>query len=82
MPPHRIAPGRTRAAGSTRAGRLATSSVGVVFQEKAIGSLEVGKQADLVVLDRNYMTVPAADIKHIHPTLTMVGGRVVYGAAK
>jgi predicted amidohydrolase YtcJ len=28
------------------------------------------------------MTVPAAEIKHIHPTLTMVGGRVVFGAAK
>jgi predicted amidohydrolase YtcJ len=35
-----------------------------------------------VVLDRDYMTVPVADIKHIHPTLTMVGGRVVFNAAK
>jgi predicted amidohydrolase YtcJ len=24
------------------------------------------------------MTVPAAEIKHIQPTMTMVGGRVVY----
>jgi predicted amidohydrolase YtcJ len=47
-------------------------------QEKALGSLEVGKQADLVVLDRDYMTVPAADIKRITPTMTMVGGRVVF----
>jgi len=28
------------------------------------------------------MTVPAAEIKHIRPTLTMVGGRVVFGAEK
>jgi predicted amidohydrolase YtcJ len=51
-------------------------------QENALGSLEVGKQADLVVLDRDYMTVPVADIKQIHSTLTMVGGRVVFSTAK
>jgi hypothetical protein len=58
------------------------SNAYLFFQETALGSLEVGKQADLVVLDRDYMTVPAADIKRIKPTLTMVGGRVVYGGAK
>src|SRR6516162_6109719 len=58
------------------------SNAYLFFQENALGSLEVGKQADLVVLDRDYMTVPAADIKNIHPTLTMVGGRVVFSAAK
>jgi predicted amidohydrolase YtcJ len=58
------------------------SNAYLFFQEKALGSLEAGKQADLVVLDRDYMTVPVADIKHIRPTLTMVGGRVVFSAAK
>jgi hypothetical protein len=58
------------------------SNAYLFFQEKNLGSLEVGKQADLVVLDRDYMTVPAAEIMHIHPTLTMVGGRVVFSAAK
>jgi predicted amidohydrolase YtcJ len=58
------------------------SNAFMFFQENALGTLEVGKQADLVVLDRDYMTVPAADIKHIHPTLTMVGGRVVFSAPK
>jgi hypothetical protein len=52
------------------------------FQENALGPLEVGKQADLVVLDRDYMAVPVAEIKRIRPTLTMVGGRVVFNAAK
>ena len=58
------------------------SNAYLFLQERALGSLEVGKQADLVVLDRDYMTVPAADIKHIRPTLTMVGGRVVFSAPK
>jgi predicted amidohydrolase YtcJ len=49
-------------------------------QEENLGSLEIGKQADLVVLDRDYMTVPAAEIKNIWPLLTIVGGRVVYEA--
>ena len=58
------------------------SNAYLFFQEDALGSLEVGKQADLVVLDRDYMTVPAAEIKRIRPTLTMVGGRVVFGVEK
>jgi len=56
------------------------SNAYLFFQENALGSLEAGKQADLVVLDHDYMTVPAAEIKRIRPTLTMVGGRVVYRA--
>jgi predicted amidohydrolase YtcJ len=56
------------------------SNAYLFFQENALGSLEVGKHADLVVLDRDYLTVPAAEIKDIEPTLTMVGGRVVYRA--
>ena len=54
------------------------SNAYLFFQEKTLGSLEVGKQADLVVLDRDYMTVPATEIRRIKPTMTMVGGRVVF----
>jgi predicted amidohydrolase YtcJ len=50
----------------------------LVFRERQIGSLEPGKLADLVVLDRDYLTVPADDIRHISSVLTMVDGRVVY----
>jgi predicted amidohydrolase YtcJ len=42
----------------------------------------VGKQADLIVLDRDYMTVPPAEIRHIKPSMTMVGGRVVFTRAR
>ena len=33
------------------------------------------------VLDRDYLTVPADQIKEITPVMTIVGGRVVYDAA-
>ncbi len=54
------------------------SNAYLMFKEDDIGSLEVGKLADLVVLDRDYMTIPADDIFDIEPLLTMVGGRVVF----
>lgn len=47
-------------------------------QEKSTGSLEVGKLADLIVLDRNFFTVPAEDIAGIKVLQTLVGGKVVY----
>ena len=52
-----------------------------VFQENNLGSIQAGKLADLVVLDRDYLTIPADQIKDIKPVLTMVGGKIVYDAA-
>jgi predicted amidohydrolase YtcJ len=54
----------------------------LVFQENNLGSLQPGKLADLLALDRDYLTVPADQIKDIKPVLTMVGGRVVYESEK
>jgi hypothetical protein len=51
-----------------------------MFQESNIGSLAPGKYADLLVLDRDYLTVPADDIMNLKPVMTMVGGRVAYEA--
>jgi len=51
-----------------------------VFQEDNLGSIQPGKLADLLVLNRDYLTVPAEQIKDIKPVLTIVGGRVVYDA--
>ena len=45
--------------------------------EDRIGSIEPGKLADLVVLDRDYFTVPDEQIKQIRSVLTIVGGRIV-----
>jgi hypothetical protein len=49
-----------------------------VFQEDSLGSIAPGMYADLVVLDRDYLSVPAAQIKDLRPLMTMVGGRIVY----
>ncbi len=51
-----------------------------VFQENNLGSIQPGKLADLVALDRDYLTVPADQIKDIQPVMTMIGGRIVYDA--
>jgi predicted amidohydrolase YtcJ len=61
--------------------RLYTAgSAWVSHDEDVRGSLEVGKLADLAVLSRDYMTVPVDQVGGIESVLTMVGGRVVYGA--
>jgi predicted amidohydrolase YtcJ len=51
-----------------------------LHQEKHTGTLEVGKFADLIVLDRNLFEIPAEDIANIEVLLTVVGGKVVYEA--
>jgi len=53
----------------------------LVFQENNLGSIQPGRLADLVVLDRDYLTIPADQIKDIKPVMTMVGGRIAYDAA-
>jgi len=49
-----------------------------LFQEGNLGSLTSGKYADLLVLDRDYLTVPDSEIKDIRPLVTMVGGKLVH----
>jgi predicted amidohydrolase YtcJ len=49
-----------------------------LHQDDQIGSLEVGKLADLIVLDRNLMKIPAEEIAQIKVIETVVGGKVVY----
>src|SRR5690606_18242158 len=52
------------------------------FQEGMLGSLEPGKLADLVVLDRNIVEGDRDKIADAKVELTMVGGRIVYERAK
>ena len=50
----------------------------VNHDEREAGSVEPGKRADLVVLDRNLFTQPAAEIALAEVDLTLVDGAVVY----
>lgn len=46
-----------------------------IFADNKVGSLEVGKQADFVVLEKNPRTTPAADIRDIKVKETWVDGK-------
>jgi predicted amidohydrolase YtcJ len=56
------------------------SNAYLMFQESNIGAIRPGLMADMLVLDRDYLTVPVDQIKDIVPVATIVGGRVVSGA--
>lgn len=63
--------------------RCMTSDAAYIsFEEDKKGTLEPGKLADLVVLDRDYLTCPEEEIKQIKPLLTVLDGKVVYDAAQ
>ncbi|HUK61385.1 MAG TPA: amidohydrolase [Stellaceae bacterium] len=48
------------------------------FLDDRVGTLEVGKLADLAVLSDDPLTVPPDRLKHIRAHLTLVGGRAVH----
>ena len=49
-----------------------------VLREKHIGSLEVGKLADFIVISKDYFTIPEDQIHTIQTLLTAVGGKIVF----
>lgn len=61
--------------------RLYTAnSAYITFTEDEKGSLEVGKLADLIVLDRDILECPVEDVKRIQVERTYLGGRLVHDA--
>jgi hypothetical protein len=48
------------------------------FEEDLKGSLEAGKLADIVVLSRDIMTIPAPEILETEILMTLLGGKVVF----
>jgi predicted amidohydrolase YtcJ len=67
----------------TRAEALKTHTIWpayLQFAEKERGSIEAGKLADLVVIDRDYLNCPEPQIKDIQPVMTILNGRIVYRA--
>lgn len=70
-----IDPGLTRA----QALRAITLNAAYTLRQEALtGSLEPGKFADFIVLDRNPLETAPEAIREVHVLLTVVGGRVVY----
>jgi predicted amidohydrolase YtcJ len=49
-----------------------------IFAENRLGTLEIGKLADLVLLDRDITRIPATDIQRVQVSMTVVGGNIVF----
>jgi predicted amidohydrolase YtcJ len=50
----------------------------LTFEEDRKGSLEPGKLADLILLDRDILTCPVDAVRETKVLLTMVGGKIVW----
>ena len=50
----------------------------IINEQDRLGSIEPGKLADLVVVDKDYLSVPADDLSEIQVLLTMMDGKVVF----
>ena len=50
--------------------------------EDKTGSVEIGKRADLIVLDRNLFEIPVTEINEARVLLTIMDGKTVYSANK
>lgn len=62
-----------------RALKLFTSgSAYCSFDEDKKGTLEIGKLADLVVLDKDIFKIPEDEIRYVQAEMTMVDGKIVY----
>jgi len=51
----------------------------VNFLDEDTGSIEIGKLADLIVLDRNLFDVPASEINQVRVVATLFRGELVFG---
>ena len=49
-----------------------------MFLDDQIGSIEIGKDADIAVWDRNLYTSPTDDLKQLRCELTLLKGKVVF----
>jgi predicted amidohydrolase YtcJ len=52
----------------------------IAFLDKEVGSLEVGKLGDCVILDRDILTCPDDEIRDTTAIATFVGGNLVAGS--
>jgi len=61
---------------------MTTGGAYYILREKTLGSLEAGKLADLVVLDKNFMAVPDEELSKIQVLMTLVDGKPAYADPK
>jgi len=69
--------------GLTREAVLRAATLNAAYElheDDVTGSLEAGKLADMIVLDRDPLKVPADQIAGTKVLATLVGGKVVYEA--
>jgi predicted amidohydrolase YtcJ len=59
-------------------GMMTRNSAYALFREDEVGSLELGKLADLIVVSKNPFDVAPEELWDIDVTMTMIGGEVVF----
>ncbi|MDI6783627.1 MAG: amidohydrolase [bacterium] len=59
-----------------------TTAAYAAFEEKQTGTIEPGKLADLVVLEKNPYKVPVAELKDIQISMTICKGQIVFAGKK
>ncbi|GAC1640578.1 MAG: amidohydrolase [Candidatus Acidiferrum sp.] len=70
--------------GLSRTSVLRAATINAAYQlheDDVTGSVEIGKFADLILLDRDPLKIPAEDIANVKVVETIVGGRSVYEAS-
>jgi predicted amidohydrolase YtcJ len=50
----------------------------LMHQEDRVGSIEVGKRADIVVLDRDLFRIPPTEISETQVVMTLLDGKIIY----
>ena len=69
--------------GLSREAVLRAATINAAFElheDNVTGSIEVGKFADLILLDRDPLKIPAEDIANVQVLETIVGGQTIYKA--
>jgi predicted amidohydrolase YtcJ len=59
-----------------------TSGAYVNFEDRQSGSIEVGKKADLIVLDKNLFAIPRSEIHKTKVVMTLLEGKEVFNAER
>jgi len=49
-----------------------------LLREKRLGMLDLGSYADFIILDRDFLTIPEADIPKVRVLMTVVGGKTIH----